>query len=364
MVGTTQGHNSGAALRAFEHHHAEAERLGKGSLDHRMKAAKALWEEREATKHSEWEPIAEVLPCSRRMVTYYLLAGEFLASGQNRQIGKDCQFDDFAHLLLAAGDWRAARDAEEARRAAQEAREREAEARRDAEAATRAKERERAQRRAEREAATVAAAEQRADEQEAKVARRRSARAELDGVADQGKEAPRFNESRPSSNEWYTPKPITDAARLVMGGIDLDPASCPVAQERIQAATWHGIDDDGLAQDWSGRVWLNPPYSAQGDQAIAHWIRKLLAAVEDGSVPEAVMLLNNTTDTKAGNAALKACEAACFACPRIAFEGPLAKQGMPVGQVVYYYGPSIAAFVDRFNQFGVVVAPVREVITP
>lgn len=24
---------------------------------------------------------------------------------------------------------------------------------------------------------------------------------------------------------------------------------------------WHSIDDDGLAQDWHGHVWLNPPYS-------------------------------------------------------------------------------------------------------
>lgn len=37
------------------------------------------------------------------------------------------------------------------------------------------------------------------------------------------------------------------------------------------AARSYTATDDGLAQPWSGRVWLNPPYSREAEK----WLRKL-----------------------------------------------------------------------------------------
>lgn len=61
------------------------------------------------------------------------------------------------------------------------------------------------------------------------------------------------------NNDWFTPPQYLDAAREVMGGIDLDPATHLTAQKVVQASTFYTKEDDGLSKEWHGRVWLNPP---------------------------------------------------------------------------------------------------------
>ena len=50
-------------------------------------------------------------------------------------------------------------------------------------------------------------------------------------------------------SEWYTPPPIIESARSVMGGIDLDPASSEKAQETVRAEGFFTAEDDGLTRD-------------------------------------------------------------------------------------------------------------------
>ncbi len=60
--------------------------------------------------------------------------------------------------------------------------------------------------------------------------------------------------------ELITPTELIQAANMVMGNIDLDPASSKVAQQFVQADQFFGPQQDGLnAQQWFGKVYLFPP---------------------------------------------------------------------------------------------------------
>lgn len=76
------------------------------------------------------------------------------------------------------------------------------------------------------------------------------------------------------TNEWLTPPWIID----VLGPFDLDP--CSPADRPWPTATKHyTIVDDGLAQEWAGLVWCNPPYGPEAET----WLRRL-AAHPDGGI--------------------------------------------------------------------------------
>lgn len=69
-------------------------------------------------------------------------------------------------------------------------------------------------------------------------------------------------------DEWLTPPAILRA----LGPFDLDPCS-PVTRPWDTAARHFTIHDNGLSQEWSGRVWCNPPYGLEADR----WLERLAA---------------------------------------------------------------------------------------
>lgn len=62
-----------------------------------------------------------------------------------------------------------------------------------------------------------------------------------------------------ATNEHFTPAGYIIAARVLMGGIDLDPASNALANTIVGATSYFDKEMDGFNREWHGRVWLNPP---------------------------------------------------------------------------------------------------------
>lgn len=153
------------------------------------------------------------------------------------------------------------------------------------------------------------------------------------------------------SDEWYTPERFVDAAREVMGGIDLDPASNAKAQETIRARRFFTREDDGLAQAWSGRVWLNPPYS---QPLASQFADKLIAEIDRGKVSQAIMIQNASTDVAWFFDLARRCHV-CLTRGRINFNrvdgGSAANR---YGQVFFYHGDRVKEFRRVFGAFGLV----------
>jgi hypothetical protein len=68
--------------------------------------------------------------------------------------------------------------------------------------------------------------------------------------------------------EWLTPPHILDA----LGPFDLDPCA-PVNRPWDTAKSHFTIEQNGLAREWHGRVWLNPPYGNK----TGLWLQRLAA---------------------------------------------------------------------------------------
>lgn len=154
------------------------------------------------------------------------------------------------------------------------------------------------------------------------------------------------------NNEWYTPAVIIEAARMVMGRIDLDPASNAIANEVVKADIYYDIQNDGLEQEWSGKVWMNPPYASG---LIERFVSKLCYHYQDNEVTEAIVLVNNATETGWFQELAAEAKAICFPGRRVRFWAPDRSEASPLqGQAILYLGENMDRFWSMFGKFGFV----------
>ena len=148
--------------------------------------------------------------------------------------------------------------------------------------------------------------------------------------------------------DWYTPKIYIDAVHEVMGGIDLDPASCAKANEVVKANEFYTEENNGLEQSWYGRVFLNPPYGKLGPE----FIEKFFG---EPDISEAIILVNSrATDASWFQSLFNGI--ICFTDHRIDFDSSHKKATSSThGTCFIYFGPNERKFSEIFSRFGNVV---------
>jgi ParB family chromosome partitioning protein len=163
--------------------------------------------------------------------------------------------------------------------------------------------------------------------------------------------------------EWYTPAVYIEAVREVLGKIDLDPASCAVANEWIQAKTFYTEKDDGLSKPWGGNVFLNPPYGKTGARSNQDiWSTRLIYYHTMEYIPSAVLLTKSVPGYKWWNKLFSFHYfPVCFCDERIRFlkldkHGNIVVEGQAkAGTNFWYLGSDLEKFEKVFSQFGRIV---------
>jgi phage N-6-adenine-methyltransferase len=92
-----------------------------------------------------------------------------------------------------------------------------------------------------------------------------------------------------AKDEWATPQALFDELSWIFGGFTLDPCATP---QNAKCARFFTRKDDGLAQAWEGKVFVNPPYGRN----IRRWVQKAFEESLKGSL--VVCLLPARTDTR------------------------------------------------------------------
>lgn len=189
------------------------------------------------------------------------------------------------------------------------------------------------------------------------------------------------------SEEHYTPPTIVEAARLALGGFDLDPASCDEANMWIKSPRIFTQEDDGFTRPWWGRVFLNPPGGLSDDQQrrvkgkcretgscglpIGHthsgveasqkkWWFKLSREFAAGRVKSAIFvcfsveLLQNAQVKTPVGLTTPLDHSLCFPARRVAYVKPGGEVGVqpPHASCIVYMGTDQERFADAFRPIG------------
>lgn len=161
------------------------------------------------------------------------------------------------------------------------------------------------------------------------------------------------HEADADDNEYATPGRIWRPLSRAVDGFDVDPASG--AESTPIAPTRYTKEDDGLSKAWHGWVFLNPPWSTDGDGSAKEvWLRKARNEANRQAVDGVVVILPADTSAKWFQNHLLDAQALCLVGPgRIPFEGEDRNPSFALAIAVF--GNPTDDLVDALDSFGSVI---------
>ena len=153
------------------------------------------------------------------------------------------------------------------------------------------------------------------------------------------------------TKHWNTPPKILAVVREFFGGrIDLDP--CSNEHSLVDASVQYKLPEDGLALEWFGNVFCNPPYgrNPENKTSLLNWTNK---AAE--SLAEIIMLIPVATNTRHFYRIWETAQCVCFLKDsRLKFwiDGKEDKKGAPMACCLVYWGSNSERFNKQFSSLG------------
>ncbi len=146
-----------------------------------------------------------------------------------------------------------------------------------------------------------------------------------------------------STDKHNTPQNILDAVVDCLGGIDLDPCSNG-EPHNVPARQYYTEEQDGLTQEWKGRIYMNPPYGRDIDS----WVDKLCREHEARRAYECLALVPARPDTQWW---IKLRDyPVCFVEGRLKFGD--AENSAPFPSALFYLGNHIDRFYYACEHLG------------
>lgn len=157
-----------------------------------------------------------------------------------------------------------------------------------------------------------------------------------------------------SSDEKATPPAFLDPLAEAVGGFDVDPASG--AEPEPLADTTYTIEEDGLSQDWTGIVWVNPPFSD-----MMPWVEKIIDEISSDRVESILLLCKGDSSTNWWQKAAKEATLITAVDHRLQFQGTDYAAPFPVHLMVF--GDVSPALLDALEDHGLLLTDFEDANT-
>jgi hypothetical protein len=164
-------------------------------------------------------------------------------------------------------------------------------------------------------------------------------------------------------SSFKKPRDIIDRVHATLGLISLDPASCPQANDTVQAEGYYTEADDGLAMHWPvvHSVFLNPPGGKRANRSMAQlfWDKLIQSREQFGHAIFMGFSLEQMQTTQ--RSALSILDFPfCVPRRRVKFVSPAGVFSAPSHSNVIVYVPSRIDCTDVFlQQFATIGKCVR-----